>query len=108
MTNFEVQCVILSFAIIIVATGLEMLHWLPGGHAKFVLLFLAGAGTVGALRAAAIPPWWFAGGSAGFGLAVSLLLGGWVTKTAEERSFGLPLLTGMGSTLLVLNTVAHL
>jgi hypothetical protein len=108
MSDRELWCVGLVFAILIVVTALETLHWLPKGRAKFVILFVAGVSMMAVLRAANIPPDWFDGGKEGFGIAVTLLLWAFVTRGPSERSFGVPLLTGMGGTLVALNFYAHL
>jgi len=107
VSDQQIWCVVAVFAIIIAVTVAETLHWLPKGRVKFAILFVAGVLVIALLRVANIPPDWFAGGGEGFGLAVSFLLGGWVT-TGAGREFGLPLLTGMGGTLLLLNLMAHL
>jgi hypothetical protein len=107
MSDQQVWCVVAVFAIIAAVTALEMLHWLPKGRAKFAILFAAGVSIVALLYTAGIPPDWFAGDSDGFVLAGTLLAGGFVTRGAG-KSFGLPLLSGMGLTLLLLNVLAHL
>ena len=109
MRDWQITGVAASFVILIAITLLEMLRWLPAkGKFKFVLVFLAGAAIVGALYTTGIPPDWFDGGKDGFGIAVMLLLSGYVAEREKGRTFGLPLLTGMGTTLVVLNVLAHL
>jgi hypothetical protein len=109
MWEREVTAIVASFAILIVITLLEMRRWLPArGMFKFVLVFLAGAAVIGALRATGMPPWWFSGEKEAFGLAISLLLGGFVAEREAGRTYGLPLLAGMGATLIVLNVLPHL
>lgn len=106
MSNQQVWCVVAVFLLLAIVTGAEMLHWLPSGRAKFAIVFLTGIGLIALLRIAGIPPQWFSGRTAGFSLALTLLLGGVVTRGAETRAFGMPLLTGMGGTLFLLNAWA--
>ena len=109
MRQSEIVGIAASFAILIVVTLLEMRRWLPArGKLKFALVFLAGAGIVGALYTTGIPPWWFEGEWDGFGLAVTLLLSGYVAEREDGRTFGLPLCFGMGVTLAALNVLPHL
>lgn len=108
MRDGELLGVAASFAILIVITLLEWRRWLPAkGKLKFVLVFLAGAAIIGTLRATGIPPWWFDGEKEAFGLAVTLLLTGFVAERENGRAFGLPLFFGMGSALVVLNVLPH-
>lgn len=109
MRDSQVAGIAAAFVILIVVTVLEMRHRLPArGRFKFTLVFLAGAAIVGALYTTGIPPSWFEGEKEGFGLAVMLLLSGFVAEREKGRSFGLPLLFGMGVTLVVLNVLPHL
>jgi hypothetical protein len=108
MRDSEIVGVAAAFAVLIAITALEMLRWLPArGKFKFGLVFLAGAAIIGSLSLIGIPPWWFEGAWEGFGLAVTLLLSGFVAEREAGRTFGLPLLLGMGATLMVLNVVPH-
>ena len=86
-------------------TAAAQFKWLPRGKVGATLLFIAGCAAILALRLAGVPPAWFAGGKAGFGMAVMFLLMGYVTKAGEEHAFGFPLLMGMGLTLLAANVV---
>lgn len=70
---------------------------------KTVLVFVSGVAAVVALRLAGLPPSLFSGSASGFGMAVSFGLGAFVFRTAEEKAFGVPLLLGMGLTLLLAN-----
>lgn len=109
MRDSQIVGIAAAFAILIVVTLLEMRRWLPArGKLKFALMFLGGAAIVGALYTTGIPPWWFEGDREGFGLAVMLLLSGFVAERENGRTFGLPLLFGMGTTLVVLNVLPHL
>jgi hypothetical protein len=109
MHGWQITGVAASFAIVIAITLFEMRRWLPArGRFKFTLVFLAGAAIVGSLYATRIPPVWFDGGKEAFGIAVMLLLSGFVAEREAGRTFGLPLMAGMGVTLLVLNVLAHL
>lgn len=107
MNHQQIWCIVATFAILAAVTALEMLHWLPKGRAKFAMLFVAGVSMVVLLYTAGIPPDWFAGDAEGFVLGGTLLVSGLVTS-GKGKSFGLPLLSGMGMTLLVLNVLAHL
>jgi hypothetical protein len=108
MRDGELVGVAASFAILIVITLLEMRRWLPAkGKFKSGLVFLAGAAIVGSLWATGIPPWWFDGEKEAFGLAVTLLLSGYVAERENGRAFGLPLLFGMSAALVVLNVLPH-
>ena len=108
MRDYEVVGVVAAFAILIVITLFEVRRWLPAnGRFKVGLVFLAGAGIVGSLWATGIPPWWFDGGKEAFGLAITLFLGGFVAEREKDRTFGFPLLAGMGVTLAVLNVISY-
>lgn len=108
MRESEIVGIAAAFAVLVVITALEMLRWLPArGKLKFGLVLLAGAAIVGSLYLVDIPPWWFEGEKEGFGLAVTLLLSGFVAEREAGRTFGLPLLMGMGATLVVLNVLPH-
>lgn len=108
MRDWQIAGVVVSFAILLAITVCEMRRWLPArGAVKFALVFLAGAAIVGALYSAEIPPVWFDGERDAFIVAVTLLAGGIVAQREGRRVFGLPLLTGMGGTLVVLNVLAH-
>lgn len=109
MREGELVGVAAAFVIVIAITLLEMRRWLPAkGTFKSTLIFLAGAAVVGSLYATGIPPAWFDGGKEAFGLAVMLVLSGFVAEREPGRTFGLPLLGGMGATLLVLNVLPHI
>jgi hypothetical protein len=106
--DWQIGGILAAFAILAAITLCEMRRWLPArGKVKFALVFLAGAGIVGALWWTDIPPAWFDGGKQAFGLAALLLLSGFVAQREAGRTFGLPLLTGMGVTLIVLNVLPH-
>ena len=81
------------------------MEWLPRGKPKTVIIFTAGVATILCLRLAALPPAWFDGAKTGFALAFTLMLSSILGKTEDERSFGFPLLFGMGITLFVANVV---
>jgi hypothetical protein len=101
------QIVFLSvtFVLILGSALAAQFGWLPRGKVGFVLAFIAGAGSVLGLWLAGIPPTWFEGGKTGFGLALSLALGAFVTK-GEEKPYGFPLMSGMALTLLAANVAA--
>lgn len=109
MTGEQIACVTASFVILAVITAAVQFGWLPSGMPQTVLVSVAGASIVVALRVAGIPPWWFAGTKAGFVFSMSLILSGLASGgSAEARAFGLPLLLGMGLTLLTINIVAFI
>ncbi len=95
----------MAFVILSVITAAAQFKWLGQGRIRTVLVAIAGVAAVLALRLAELPPTWFDGTKTGFGLALSLVLGGLVTRGAEERGFGLPLLMSMGLTLLAANLI---
>jgi len=108
MRDWQIAGVATAFAILFAITISEMRRWLPErGRLKFALVFSAGAALVGALHYAELPPAWFDGEREAFVLAATFLLGGFVAQKEGRRVFGLPLLTGMGGALVVLNVLAH-
>ena len=106
MTSDQVVFVAAAFAILAAITLAAQFRWLSDGRVKTVSVFVAGLAAVVALRLAEIPPSWFSGSAAAFGLALSLSMGAFLYRSAEERAFGLPLLLGMGLTLLLANVIA--
>jgi len=80
-------------------------HWLPQGKAKGVLVFIAGASAILALWLADIPPAWFSASKTGFGMTLFFLASAIIGKTKEETSFRMPLMLGMGLTMLAANLV---
>ena len=105
MNKDQLVFIAAAFVIIAVITAAAQFKWLPGGKVGATLIFIAGCGAVLSLRLAGVPPAWFAGGWSGFGMALFFLLSGYVTHAGDERNFGLPLLLGMGLTLLGANAV---
>lgn len=105
MNQDELVFIAAAFVIIAVITAAAQFKWLPRGKVGAAMIFVAGCAAILALRLAGIPPSWFAGTWAGFGMAIFFLLSGYVTHAGEERNFGLPLLLGMGLTLLAANVV---
>ena len=97
--------VVAAFVILIAITLAVQFQWLKHGMTRTVLVFLSGVAMIVALRIAGLPPDWFSGSKSGFGIVVGLALSAFVLHGAEERSFGFPLLMGMGLTLLVANLV---
>jgi hypothetical protein len=95
----------LSCLIVIIITLLVQFRWLRPGRVQTVLTFVAGVLMMLCLWAGNVPPTWFAASKTGWVLAISLLLSAFVLRTAEERSFGVPLLTGMALTLIAANVV---
>jgi hypothetical protein len=107
MSGSEITFVAAAFLILGGITAFAQFRWLRPGRVQTVSVFLAGAGTVAALWAAGLPPQWFAGTKAGFGLVVSLGAGAFVARArgGDARAFGFPLLSGMSLTLLVANVL---
>jgi asparagine N-glycosylation enzyme membrane subunit Stt3 len=92
MTDDQVVLLASAFLILVAITLAAQFRWLGKGKAKTVLVFIAGVASVVALRLAGLPPSWFSGSAAGFGVALSLGLGAFVFRTAEEKAFGPSLL----------------
>jgi len=106
MTGDQIVFLSAAFVAILSVTLLAQFKWLPGGRAGAVIVFAAGVLAVVALRLANLPPKWFSASAPSFALAASFLVGAFVHRTGEGRSFGLPLLLGMGLSLFVANVVA--
>ena len=105
MTGEQVFFVAVAFVILIAITAAAQFKWLRQGLVNTILIFTAGVAVIASLRIAGLPPSWFAGSAAGFGLAGSLMLGAFVSRAGEERAFALPLLGGMGLALLLTNVL---
>ena len=106
MSKDQVVFVAAAFLILLAITLAAQFRWLPNGRARSVIIFLSGTTAVLALRAAEMPPAWFAGSTTGFGVASSFIFGSCMGRGAEEKAFGFPLLLGMGLTLGIANVVA--
>jgi hypothetical protein len=104
VTGNQITFISIAFVLILGSALFAQFRWLPRGKAGFAIVFLAGVGSVAALWLAGLPPAWFEGEKTGFGLALFLALSAFVTK---EKTYGLPLLSGMALTLLVANVVPH-
>lgn len=94
-------------AILGAVTLIATRQWLRPGRAAAAVYAVAGCAIIGLMYFHDIPPWWFDGGRAGFGLCATLLASAFVLGSRSERAFGRPLLLGMGVTLLALNVAAH-
>ena len=105
MTQDQITFFGLSCLMLVVITLLVQFRWLRPGRVQTVITFIAGVLTMLCLWAGGIPPSWFDASKTGWVLAISLLLSAFVLRTAEERAFGVPLLTGMSLTLIVTNVV---
>ena len=81
--------------------------WFPHGTFGTILLVLAGCAIGAMLWAAKIPPRWLDGSKGGFGIALTLIASGFAFKTADEKFYRVPWLTGFGGMLLVANIAAH-
>ena len=105
MTGDQMFFLGVAFVVIAVITLVAQFKWLRDGRVKTTLVFLSGVMAMVALRIAGLPPTWFFGSKTGFALGLSLAVSGLVARAGEERSFGLPFLTGLGGTLVVINAV---
>ena len=94
-------------AIIGAVTLIATKQWLRPGRVSAAVYASAGIATALLMYFHDIPPDWFDGGRAGFGIAVMLLAWAFVLSSRSERAFGRPLLLGMAGTLLVFNIAAH-
>ena len=106
MSERQIVLIVAAFVILALATLAAQFKWLRDGslHQR-ILFFRAGAAISASLFAAGIPPRWFNGSAAAFTLAASLTLGAFLGRAG--RTFRLPLLLGLGGTLLVLNFLPH-
>jgi hypothetical protein len=109
MTGPQGTLIAASLLILAIITAVVQLRWLRPGRVQTVLVFLAGIAAVASLWAAGVPPAWFAGEKAGFGITASLGLGAILYRTSDgdARAFGFPLLLGMSMTLFVANAVGY-
>ena len=97
----------LVFAILGIVTLIATKEWLRRGWASRIVYGGAGCAIILVLDRMGVPPDWFDGEGEGFWIALSLLLWAFVLGKGSERTFGRPLLVGMGATLVVLNLYAH-
>lgn len=94
-------------AMVMLAALAAQYHWFrDGSMLQRIVFFLTGVAVIAILRIAGVPPAWFDGSNSAFMLGASLLLGAFIGRAGRE--FRLPLFTGMGGTLLVLNVLPHL
>ena len=107
MTEREIVGIAAAFLLVIGVTVAEMRRWLPRGRAKLVLVFLVGVAVIASLRAAGLPPRWFAGGRDALELIAMLTGMAFVSAFGTARTFGPPLLGGMAVALSVLNVLVH-
>jgi hypothetical protein len=107
MSDEQVMLISAAMGIILLATIAGWREWLPSGVFKTVVLFLAGAVPIVLLFLAKFPTKWFAGTAWGFGLGAMILSGAFSGRTASEKSFRVPFLSGFGLALLALNLWAH-
>jgi len=105
-TTDQMVFVAATFLIIAAITAAAQFGWLGKGRVGRALTFAAGCAAVLCLRLADLPPSWFDGTWEGFGMAITFLLMAFVSDKGEERSFGRPLLNGMGLVTLGANVVA--
>jgi hypothetical protein len=101
MTDRQLITVIASMVILFATTLLVQFNVLRDGKLKTVIVFLTGVAVILCLWGAGLPPFWFAGGKAGFGITGTCLLSAFVS----ERTFGRPLFLGLGLTLLRANVI---
>jgi hypothetical protein len=93
--------------LVMLATLAAQYRWFrDGSWIQRIVFFTTGVAAIAILRTVGVPPAWFDGSNAAFILGGSLFAGAFIGRSARE--FRLPLLTGMGGTLLVLNVLPHL
>ena len=105
MTDSQIAFLAATFVILLLITLAAQFRWLGEGRTRTVLVLLSGIAAMLCLRIAELPPSWFSASKTGFLLGLSLTIGAFLGRNAEERSFRFPLLLGMGGTLLVANVV---
>jgi hypothetical protein len=108
MSSDQAVFIAAAFVVLALATLFAWREWLPAGKIKFAALLFAGIGIIALLWLADIPPDWFDGSGEGFALAGGFLVMSILGRHKSETSFRLPLLLGMGGTMLALNVWAHL
>lgn len=108
MRQGELSLIGIAMLTILLASIAAWRNWLPSGKLKSVLLFIAGALPIVLLFLANIPPKWFSGSAVGFGLGATMLASAFSGRTAEEKSFRVPFLSGFGIALLAVNVWPHI
>ncbi len=108
MSNVQLWCVILAFAILVVTMIVAWRKWLPAGPVSMTGYALAGAAIPLVLWWGDMPPQWFEGDTSIFILGGMLMLSSFAFYSKEERTFRLPFLLTFGLTLVILNVAAHL
>jgi hypothetical protein len=106
MSRDQTVFVAAAFLVLILVTLGAHFRWLRSGRAGTTVCFAAGVSVIVALRIAGMPPVWFEGSGAGFGIALSFLAGAFVARGQEGGWFGVPLFLGLGLALGVVNAVA--
>ena len=106
MTGTQITLIAAAFIILLGVSVAAQFRWLPSGRAYGVIVFLAGCATILSLRIANLPPTWFNASKTGFGFAALFIVASFAGRTREEELFRLPLLMGMGLTLLGANLAA--
>ena len=104
MTELQVAAFLISLVLILGISVAAQFGWLGEGRMKTVLVFLAGAGAMGALAAGGLPPMWFKGSLGGFSLGAAFTISAFL-GSRTERSFRRPLFLGLGLVLLSVNAV---
>lgn len=82
-------------------------RWFPHNSFGRFLLIVAGALCGAMLWAGGLPPAWFAGGKAGFGIALTFVGMAFSVSKAEDRFYVWPWLLSWGAVLLIANLWAH-
>ena len=95
------QAVLLAAAFVLILGSAVAAQW--WGLRNRIVIFVIGCLSVVCLWIANLPPKWFQGSWTGFGLALVLIAASFAGRTADEVSYRLPMLLGMGLTLLVAN-----
>lgn len=104
MTELQVAAFVISLVLILGISVAAQFGWLGEGRAKTVLVFLAGAGAMGALATGGLPPSWFDGSAAALSLGATFTISAFL-GTRTERSFRRPFFLGVGLVLLSVNAV---
>lgn len=105
MTAMQSTLVASAFVLILGIALPAQFGWIRGAL-QTRAAFVCGVAAIACLWTANIPPDWFAGSREGFAIGATVSASAFLYRRADERAFGLPLLLGLGLTLLVANLVA--
>ena len=108
MTPWQWLCVILALLFALLTPIVGSTRWFPKGKFGTVLIAIGGASIGIFLWMAKLPPIWFSGSKSGFGIAGTLMISGFLFRTAEEKFYRLPYFFCFGAVLLVANIWASI